>query len=187
MRSIIKLFDYMGAEYIGLTGAELSISKIVIEVITGDEVMTITMKDGNVIKKDPAGKIRLVDYFDYSYVIYDEEKGIDVTNEDWFVNRTGSYDVINNYPVTKDYILDYDLSDGTSSYIKYEVIEMLPGTPRPFKMFDENIANTQKLMVSDAYEMLGMPEDPRYVGWYWAWDPAGQKQGLFNEKGERVQ
>lgn len=127
MRSFIKLFDYNGAEYTCLTKTSLSISKIVIEVITGDEVMTITMKNGNVIKTDPAGKYRCDDYFDYSYVIYDEERGIDVTNEDWFVNRTGSYDVINNYPVTKDYILDYDLSDGTARYINYEVIQMLPG------------------------------------------------------------
>jgi hypothetical protein len=131
MNNIIKLFDYAGDSCTGYRGdcpiieTESPISKIVIKVVSGDEIMTITKIDGSVNKVDPLGKIRRIDYFDYSYVIYDEEKGIDVTNEDWFVNRTDSYDVINNYPVTKDYILDYDLSDGTDAYIDDDVVNML--------------------------------------------------------------
>ena len=82
-----------------------------------------------------------------------------------------------------DWTDDPNVKEGIVSYLRelYGINDCFP-----FKMFDENIANAQKLMVSDAYEMLGMPEDPRYVGWYWAWDPASHKQGLFNEKGERV-
>ena len=196
MNNTIKLFGYDGSSCTGyrgdcpIVGTESPISKIVIEVVTGDEIMIITRKDGTVNKVDPLGKIRRLDYFDYSYVIYDDEKNIDVTNEDWFVNRTGSYDVINNYPVTKDYILDYDLSDGTDSYIDSRVINMLPvkedeEDEEDEDEQDENDATARKVMVNDVYEMLGMPINPKYDGWYWVFQES-QMQGLFNEKGERV-
>lgn len=101
------------------------VKRIEIKVVSGDEIVTIKKQNGDTDIYDLAGAYRIRDYFDYSYVVFDRDLGINIMDEFWFFNRYDSYAVINNYPITKEYILDYDLSEGTDGYIHYDVLGML--------------------------------------------------------------
>lgn len=68
------------------------ISKIEIEVITGDEVATITYKTGVVLTIDSAvlaNCLRSEDFYDGNYILYSDEDGINRLEE--FEKRTHSY------------------------------------------------------------------------------------------------
>lgn len=88
----IYALDYMGRHY--ETGIDhTDIKSIHVLVVTGDEILDITLKDGTVRKFDPI-RTRRADYYDDEY---------DVTPEDddlfyrW-MHRTDTYDP---YPVEK--------------------------------------------------------------------------------------
>lgn len=121
---VFQTIDYDGHRH-DATVELYNVRRIEIKVVSGDEIVDILGKDVIHTTFDPMSSCRAIDYFDYSYVIYDEEKGINAFEKDWFKNRKDSYSVINNYPITKDYILEYDLSEGTDAYIDDDVIEML--------------------------------------------------------------
>lgn len=84
----IALFDYED------TRKEFTLSKpfkaIRIEVISGDEVAFVTYDD-NTIETFDSSYCRFVDYYDYEYILYDEEQDINIY-DDW-VTRRNSYDI----------------------------------------------------------------------------------------------
>ena len=120
----IQVMDYKSSKYRYVLDLE-NVSRIEIKVVTGDEIVNAMLNDGSGQTFDPMKERRMIDYFDYAYVVYDKVLGINNLDADWFKNRSTSYSVINNYPVTKDYILEYDLGDGTASYIDFDVLDML--------------------------------------------------------------
>lgn len=120
----IQVVDYMSCKH--QFGFDLeNVTRIEIKVVTGDEIVTAMLNDESERTFDPMKEYRRSDFFDYSYVVYDKVLGINNLDADWFKNRSTSYSVINDYPITKDYILKYDLSDGTDAYIELDVLDML--------------------------------------------------------------
>lgn len=119
-----RFIDYAGQSMFVAFDLD-DVKRIEIKVVSGDEIVTIKKQNGDTDIYDLAGAYRIRDYFDYSYVVFDRDLGINIMDESWFSNRCDSYAVINNYPITKEYILDYDLSEGTDGYIHYDVLGML--------------------------------------------------------------
>lgn len=165
---VFKTIDYAGHRYDATVELEY-VQRIEVKVVSGDEIVDILRKDGIHTTfdpmNDPMNSFRTTDYFDYSYVIYDEEKGVDAFEKDWFKNRKDSYSVINNYPVTKDYILKYDLSGGTDAYVDDEVIKMLlsGGTDENENVNVDNTYTTIKIN-TDTIERIFKSE---YISFDW--------------------
>lgn len=89
----LKIMNY--CSNVVSTGVDLeneNISMITIDVITGDEVATVYFKDG-AAKEFDTGIERILDYFDYSYILYNsntaKEKNEEILKK--FLNRNTSY------------------------------------------------------------------------------------------------
>lgn len=84
----ITLFDYADNR------KEFTPSKpfktIRIEVISGDEIAFVTYDD-NTVEIFDSSDCRIMDYFDYEYILYDEERDINIY--DFWVTRRNSYDM----------------------------------------------------------------------------------------------
>ena len=52
-----------------------NISEIQIRVLSGDEILRVTKKDGTTIEEDSDRHCRVMDFFDGEYTIYDQAKG----------------------------------------------------------------------------------------------------------------
>lgn len=87
----LVLFDYHGGKF--HTGVDLenldNILRIDIDVISGDEVATVTYKDGKKTDFDPSWGSRSTDFFDLGYTIYQSDA---INNIDRWLNRNDSYD-----------------------------------------------------------------------------------------------
>ena len=86
----IKLFDYCANVVEVNVGDIETIGSMHIDVITGDEVLTVIRKVFTVEKFDSCNS-RLVDYPDWAYVIYDSDTGVNLLENEIFINRTKSY------------------------------------------------------------------------------------------------
>lgn len=89
---VIELMDYQSKKVTFDIGNIEDIVKIVIEVLTGDEVATVLYRDYN-IKKFDSSYERMTDYYDYEYIVYDAINGINLLNDEIFLNREDTYDL----------------------------------------------------------------------------------------------
>ena len=65
---------------------------IKIDVVTGDEILTVVYKNGKKIKFDSSSD-RMLDFFDYTYYILDKSNDFDIIKK--WVERETSYDFEN--------------------------------------------------------------------------------------------
>lgn len=63
---------------------------IELSVYSGDEVLTIVHKDGSIDHEDSSWT-RQVSYYDGKYMIYQPSAGINLLDDEQFINRTDSY------------------------------------------------------------------------------------------------
>lgn len=89
---VIELMDYQSKKVTFDIGNIEDIVKIVIEVLTGDEVATVLYRNYNIKKFDSSYK-RMTDYYDYEYIVYDAINGINLLNDEIFLNREDTYDL----------------------------------------------------------------------------------------------
>lgn len=89
---VIELMDYQSKKVTFDIGNIEDIVKIVIEVLTGDEVATVLYRNYN-IKKFDSSYERMTDYYDYEYIVYDAINGINLLNDEIFLNREDTYDL----------------------------------------------------------------------------------------------
>lgn len=89
---VIELMDYQSKKVTFDIGNIEDIVKIVIEVLTGDEVATVLYRNYNIKKFDSSYK-RMADYYDYEYIVYDAINGINLLNDEIFLNREDTYDL----------------------------------------------------------------------------------------------
>ena len=83
----IKLLDYESNEY-ELDVDEENLDHLEVEVISGDEILSIYLKDGSIETYDAAdylGQMRMMNFYDGWYEVYPEDI------EKW-MNRKDSYD-----------------------------------------------------------------------------------------------
>lgn len=59
-------------------------------VLTGDEILTVTHKDGTTERYD-SSNCRRINYYDGEYVFFDAENGINLIDED-YLSMENSYD-----------------------------------------------------------------------------------------------
>lgn len=86
----IKLLDYAKNETIVEIGNLDDIAKMEIDVITGDEILTVVYKDYTIRKFD-SSRDRMADFYDDGYEIYDFNKSENLIDDPKFLNRTDSY------------------------------------------------------------------------------------------------
>ena len=86
----VKLLDYAGCSVIVDVGDIEFIERMVIKVITGDEILTVTYKDGMEYEYD-SSDCRNLDFFDDEYEIYNVETGVTEFDNGEFMNRNTSY------------------------------------------------------------------------------------------------
>lgn len=89
---VIELMDYQSKKVTFDIGNIEDIVKIVIEVLTGDEVATVLYRNYN-IKKFDSSYERMTDYHDYEYIVYDAINGVNLLNDEIFLNREDTYDL----------------------------------------------------------------------------------------------
>lgn len=86
MKVVMKLFDYEG----GLTERVINldeVKRIDIDVISGDELADIQWKDGSRNTCYDSSNSRVIDYFDWSYPVFDPANGINLFEEDAWLLR----------------------------------------------------------------------------------------------------
>lgn len=86
----VKLLDYIGRSVIVDVGDIEFIERMVIDVITGDEILTVTYKDGTDEEYD-SSDCRNLDFFDDEYEIYNAATGVTEFDNKDFMNRNASY------------------------------------------------------------------------------------------------
>lgn len=89
---VIELMDYQRKKVTFDIGNVEDIVKIVIEVLTGDEVATVLYRNYD-IKKFDSSYERTADYYDYKYIVYDAINGVNHLNDEIFLNRKDTYDL----------------------------------------------------------------------------------------------
>ena len=85
----VKIIDYAG----NTTEVEIDLDDILsieLSVFSGDEILTIVHKDGSIDHEDSSWT-RNTWYYDGSYMIYQLSAGINLLDDEQFVNRTTSY------------------------------------------------------------------------------------------------
>ena len=86
----LKIMDY--DNNVVDTGLELDLDKILridIEVLSGDEVATVTFTDGKKKTYD-SSDCRIMDFYDGEYTIYSKSEGINIIDK--WEKRESSYD-----------------------------------------------------------------------------------------------
>lgn len=86
----IKLLDYKGTKTNVDIGDLDAIAAMSIDVITGDEILTVVYKDYTV-KKFDSSNTRCMDFYDNSYEVYNINESINLLEYEKFVHRTNSY------------------------------------------------------------------------------------------------
>ena len=87
----VTILDYSSDKVVHEIGELESISTIEMEIQSGDEVLIVHYKDGRVIAFDSC-EDRILDFFDGSYIVYNEESGTNILNDEKWLNRKDSYD-----------------------------------------------------------------------------------------------
>ena len=103
----IKILDYRSREKEVDVGELKDIRKIAVDVITGDEILYITYKDGS-IKRFDSSDDRTRDFYDGNYELYNtdiEPEINELDNPEW-LNRT-NYSYLHEYGDTSE----ADMSD----------------------------------------------------------------------------
>lgn len=90
--ALIKIMDYRRNKRDVPVDLE-NVGRIDVEVISGDEVLTVTKKDYTVERYDSSDR-RFIDYYDYQYTIYDPEDGINMLEDPVWKNRKSSYSIM---------------------------------------------------------------------------------------------
>ena len=86
----LRLMDYAGGSNTFEIGDIEKIARIMITVITGDEIATVIYKDYSIEKFDSSYD-RRADFFDDEYDIYDITSGLNLLDDPKFKNRKTSY------------------------------------------------------------------------------------------------
>lgn len=86
----IKLLDWGGRETLADVGDLKDIAVMRIDVVTGDEILTVIYKDYSVEKFD-SSHCRTVNFADDDYEIYNIATGLNLLTDDRFMGRTTSY------------------------------------------------------------------------------------------------
>ena len=87
---VIDLLDYAGRRVLVEVGDIETIERMIISVISGDEVLTVTYKDGTEREYD-SSDCRNMNFFDFQYEIYNAETGVNKFDIEEFMNRTNTY------------------------------------------------------------------------------------------------
>lgn len=90
MKKAIEIMDYQGNKRTIDIDMD-NVGAINLEVITGDEILTVVYKDYTTERFDSSCDRRM-DYYDYDYVVFNEAKGINLLEDDKWLNRKSSYD-----------------------------------------------------------------------------------------------
>jgi len=86
---LIRILDYAGESTQVDIGDLSTINHIDLDVITGDEILIVEYKNGEIKTFDSASD-RCADYFDNSYTVY--SNSIDLLKDDLWLARKSSYD-----------------------------------------------------------------------------------------------
>lgn len=86
----VKLLDYAGKSIFVDVGDIDTIESMMITVISGDEILTVSYKNGTEETFDSSDS-RIMDFYDGEYAIYDEKAGINGFDNEEFMNRNTSY------------------------------------------------------------------------------------------------
>ena len=88
----IKLLDYQSNPSEHEIGDLEDIASIHIEVISGDEVMSVHYKNGKTEIFDSCSSFRCMAFHDCSYTIYEPAAGINHLEDENWLKRSDSYD-----------------------------------------------------------------------------------------------
>lgn len=86
----IKLLDWQGCETLADVGDLKDIAVMRIDVVSGDEILTVIYTDYSTKKIDSSCD-RIRNYADDDYEIYNIGTGVNLLTDDRFVGRTSSY------------------------------------------------------------------------------------------------
>jgi hypothetical protein len=86
----IKLLDFADNEVIVDVGDIETIKKMDIAVISGDEILIVSYKD-DTEKQFDSCDTRIWDFYDGRYTLYSEDEGVNLLDDEKFVNRFTSY------------------------------------------------------------------------------------------------
>lgn len=87
----VKLFDYQAKEVEFDVGDINDIGAMSIQVLSGDEVLTVIYKDFTSRSFDSCSTGRYVGYNDGCYEVYNANTGVNLFNSKAFTNRNDSY------------------------------------------------------------------------------------------------
>ena len=87
----IKLLDWEGKSTVVDVGNLTEIGAMRMQVITGDEVLTVIYKDYTIERFD-SSSFRDADIVNNEYEIYNIATGVNLLNNHDFLNRKNSYD-----------------------------------------------------------------------------------------------
>ena len=107
---VIKILDYKDKTKDVEIGELKDIKSINVNVVTGDEILIVSYKDGTekrIDSTEPGYRTR--DFFDGTYVLYDEDENInELENEEW--KNRDHYSYLNKYGDTSG-ADDWNMSD----------------------------------------------------------------------------
>jgi hypothetical protein len=86
----IKLLDFGGNEVVVDVGDIETIKEMDITIMSGDEILTVYYKDGTEKEFDSCN-YRIWDFYDGLYTLYSEDEGVNLLDDEKFVNRFTSY------------------------------------------------------------------------------------------------
>ena len=92
----IELLDYEDNIKVVDVGDIKEIGSMYIEVISGDEVLMVVYKDYTIMKFD-SSNTRCEDRYEGRYLIYNEQRGINLLKNEDFLYRRNSYDYLYDY------------------------------------------------------------------------------------------
>ena len=87
----VTLLDYESRPVVVEVGELESIGRMDIDILSGDEILTVIYKDYTIKKFDSCPGGRIHGYEDGGYELYNAITGVNYFNRDAFMNRTSSY------------------------------------------------------------------------------------------------
>lgn len=90
MEKAIEIMDWQGTK----TTVKVDMDKVAainLEVVSGDEILVVVYKDYTIEKFDSSYDRRM-DFSDGSYVVFNEERSVNLLEDDEWLNRKSSYD-----------------------------------------------------------------------------------------------